>query len=379
VTTLAEVVAALDRRYDPGWAQSWDSVGLVCGDPDATVTRVHFAIDPVELVAEEAIAAGAQLLVTHHPLFLGGTESVAATSAKGRVLHRLVTNGVALHVAHTNADVASPGVNDALAAAIGLSGTRVLQPLAAGVFDKIVTFVPVADADRVLDEMVAAGAGTVGDYIRCGYFGAGVGTFTPGPTSTPVIGTPGQVERVAESRLETIAPRGARHAVLAALAAAHPYEQPAYDVVELAAVPSSVGLGRVGELPAAMTLAGFLDQVAAALPATSWGVRAAGDPGREVRTVAVVGGAGGDLAGQAAAAGADVLLTSDLKHHRASEAIADTGVALVDAAHWATEAPWLEAAAELLTGDLAAVGTNVEATVSRIVTDPFGLHAHSPT
>src|SRR3954453_13628123 len=99
---LAELVDALEREYDPRWAEPWDAVGLVCGDPDADVRRVHFAVDPVALVADEAIAAGAQLLVTHHPLYLRGTTSVAATNGKGRLVHRLVSKGGAVFVAHPN-------------------------------------------------------------------------------------------------------------------------------------------------------------------------------------------------------------------------------------------------------------------------------------
>jgi dinuclear metal center YbgI/SA1388 family protein len=134
MATLAEIVGALDHRYDRAWAQSWDSIGLVCGDPEAPVTKVHFAIDPVGPVADEAIATGAQLLVCHHPLFLGGTDSVAATTPKGRLVHRLISSGVGLYVAHTNADVAADGVGTALATACGLAHTEPLtvsedQPL----------------------------------------------------------------------------------------------------------------------------------------------------------------------------------------------------------------------------------------------------------
>lgn len=375
--SLSHVVALLARRYDPTWAESWDAVGLVCGDPDAPVERVHFAIDPVQQVADEAIAARAQLLVTHHPLYLGGTTSVAATSAKGRVVHRLIGAGVALYVAHTNADVAKPGVNDALASALGLSDTDPLSPLPHGSLDKIVTFVPVADAERVLDAVAAAGAGTIGGYTRCAYLGDGTGTFTPGVTTSPAIGVPGKVERVRETRIETIAPRRLRAQVIRALLAAHPYEEPAYDVTELAAVPSGLGLGRIGDLPAPTTFGAFTAAVSTALPATSWGVRGAGDPDRPVRTVAVCGGSGGSLAETAARLGADVLVTSDLKHHSTSEAVADLGIGLVDAAHWATEAPWLDDAAALLTSDVAAAGTTVVTTVSRLVTDPWTVHSHS--
>jgi dinuclear metal center YbgI/SA1388 family protein len=379
VPSLREVVDLLANRYDPGWAESWDAVGLVCGDPEATVDRVHFAIDPVEAVADEAIASGAQLLVTHHPLYLGGTTSVAATTPKGRVVHRLVGAGVALYVAHTNADVANPGVNDALAAAVGLRDPQPLAPLPHGNLDKLVTYVPVDDAERVLDALAAAGAGTVGDYTRCGYLGQGVGTFTPGPSTNPTIGAPGVVEHVSETRVETVLPRRLRGAVIAALVATHPYEEPAYDITELAAVPSGLGLGRIGELATPTTLQDFTSHVARVLPATAWGVRAAGDPDRPVRRVGVCGGSGGSLATAAAALGADVLLTSDLKHHSTSEAVADLDVALVDAAHWATEAPWLDQAVALLASDLAEAGTNVECVVSRIVTDPWTTHAHQAT
>lgn len=375
--TLAEVAALLARRYDPGWAESWDAVGLVCGDPDAAVERVHFAIDPVEVVAEEAISLHAQLLVTHHPLYLGGTTSVAATSSKGRLIHRLISAGVGLYVAHTNADVAKPGVNDALASALGLRDTDPLSPLPHGSLDKLVTFVPIDDAETVLDALAVAGAGTIGDYTRCAYLGEGTGTFTPGATSSPTIGQPGRVEHVKETRIETIAPRRLRAQVVHALLAAHPYEEPAYDVTELAAVPSGMGLGRIGELATSTTLAEFTETVASALPATAWGVRAAGDPRRPVRTVAVCGGSGGSLAETAAKLGADVLVTSDLKHHSTSEAAADLGIGLIDAAHWATEAPWLAAAAALLTSDAAAAGTTVVTTVSAVVTDPWTVHCPS--
>jgi dinuclear metal center YbgI/SA1388 family protein len=267
---VSEVVATLERRYDPAWAAEWDSIGLICGDPDAEASRIHVAVDPVEVVVEEAISAGAQLLITHHPLFLGGTESVAATSPKGRVVHRLVTNGVALYVAHTNADVADPGVSDSLAAVLGLVDVRPIAPA----------------ADR--------------------------------------------------------------------------------------------GLGRIGGLVRPTTLRAFVAAAAEALPATVWGVRAVGDPDRLVSSVAVCGGSGGDLAASAAAAGADVLLTSDLKHHSTSEMAAEFGIALVDAAHWATEQPWVVSAAALLVGDLREAGTTVEVIPSTTVTDPWTLHAASP-
>ena len=366
---LAEIVSELEQRYDPAWAEPWDAVGLVCGDPDADASSVLLAVDPVAAVVEEAIASGVQLVVTHHPLYLGGTTSVAATTAKGRVVHRLLSAGIGLYVAHTNADVAAPGVSDALGEALGLGDLRPLQPQAGDVQDKLVTFVPVEAVDPILDALADAGAGVIGDYRRCAFVGEGTGTFLAGPGTSPTVGEPGRVERVPEVRLEMVLPRRRRTAVVRALLDCHPYEEPAFDLFELAGVAGPRGLGRVGRLAEPMSLAAFTAAAARALPATAWGVRATGDPDRVVETVAVCGGSGGGLAAAAASAGADVLLTADLKHHATSEAVDETGIALVDAAHWATEWPWLGAAAD-------ALATNVKTTVSRIVTDPWTQHAH---
>ena len=266
--TLGEVVSALEARYDPALAEDWDAVGLVCGDPDEPVQRVLFAVDPVAAVVDEVVETGAQLLVTHHPLFLTAVHGVPADHPKGRLVHRLVRAGAGLFVAHTNADRApDSGVNDALAAALGLTDTAPLQPAA-------------------------------GD------------------------------------------PRA--------------------------------GLGRVGRLPGPVTLERFARLAAAALPETVGGIRAAGDPARPVRTVAVCGGSGGSLLPAAAAAGADVLLTSDLRHHPVSESQEVRGPALCDVAHFASEWPWLPVAADLLARDLSG---RVEVAVSRRRTDPWTSHA----
>jgi dinuclear metal center YbgI/SA1388 family protein len=272
--TLREIVAILERVYDPSWAESWDAVGLVCGDPDAEVRRVAFAVDPVTAVVDEAIVRGADLLVTHHPLFLRGVTSVAATTFKGRVVHRMIRDGVALFTAHTNADSADPGVSDALASALGLTG---LRPL--------------------------------------------------------------------DARVD------------------HP----------------ELGVGRVGELPAAEPLSAFASRVSAALPATAGGVRVAGDPDRLIRRVAVCGGSGDTFFGAVRAAGADAYVTADLRHHPASEALEAGGPALVDVAHWASEWPWLSHAADTLRTELGSAGTTVDTYVSTLVTDPWTAHVAAGT
>jgi len=124
---LADVVRALQGLYPPDTAMDWDRVGLVTGDLSQPVSRVHLAVDPTLGVVEEAVAAGANLLVTHHPLLLRGVSSVATASAKGEAVTRAILGDLAIYCAHTNADVATPGVSDALAEACGLESVEPLQ------------------------------------------------------------------------------------------------------------------------------------------------------------------------------------------------------------------------------------------------------------
>ena len=373
--SLADVIAAFDALYDPASAEEWDAVGLVCGDPDANVTRVLFAVDPVQAVADEAVQWSADLVITHHPMFLRPVHGVAATTPKGRVVHALIANGIALHVAHTNADSAAPGVSDALAVAIGLTDVHPLAARPGEPTDKLVVFVPDPVVDKVIDVLSAAGAGQIGNYERCAWRASGVGTFLSGDAASPTVGSTGTIEQVAEARVEMVMPRRRRAAVLEALRDAHPYEEPAYDVYELAALPGNTGIGRVGSLAEPVSLRSFAERVAAALPSTAAGVRAAGDPAAVIQRVAVCGGAGDSLFGAVQAAGVDAYVTADLRHHPASEAIETSGIALVDVPHWASEWPWLQNASARLVGALAESGTTVETRVSTTPTDPWTLHA----
>lgn len=372
---LRDAVTALEAAYPPALAESWDAVGLVCGAPDAPVSRVLVAVDPVAETVEEAVGMQAQLLVTHHPLLLRGVHGVPADDPKGALVHRLIRAGAGLYCAHTNADRADPGVSDALAAALGLTVTGPLRAAPAEPLDVLAVAVPVDDSGRVLDALAAAGAGRAGEYSHGAWAVDGTGRFVPLPGATPAVRRIGELHRVAETRIETVLPRRRRADVLAALRAAHPYEQPAYALHEQAETPSSCGLGRVGELPAAEPLRVFTERVAAALPATAWGLRAAGDPQRPIRTAAVCGGAGDSLLATAAAAGVDAYVTSDLRHHPTSEHIESGGPALVDVAHWAGEWPWCAQAASVVSD---ALGDTVDVLVSQRRTDPWTIGATQP-
>ncbi|WP_166390566.1 Nif3-like dinuclear metal center hexameric protein [Nocardioides ochotonae] len=373
--TLRDLVDLLHGWYPPASAESWDAVGLVLGDPDARVSKVMFAVDPTEAVAREAAEWGADLLVVHHPLFLRAVHGVPATTPKGRALATLAKASCALLTAHTNADQAEGGVSEALAHALGVSDLRPILPAPATALDKLTVFVPVDAAQVVRAALAEAGAGRIGDYDHASFSTPGQGRFRPLAGAQPSIGAVGVPEVVAEERVEVVLERHLRPRVVAAMLRAHPYEEPAYDVVELADPQiADTGTGRIGTV-ARTTLGEFAEAVAAALPATAHGVRVAGDPDRPVRRVALCGGSGDFLLDTVAGTDADVYVTSDLRHHPASEFVEKGGPALVDVAHWAAEWTWLPVVEARVK---AARGDTVETRVSTTCTDPWTFRPSHP-
>ena len=372
MVALREVVSLLHDWYPPATADSWDAVGLVAGDPEQQVRKVLFAVDPVLPVAREAAEWGADLLVVHHPLFLKPVHGVAATTPKGRTLATLTGAGCALLTAHTNADQALGGVSESLALTLGLTDLAPIVPAPSGPLDKLTTYVPVTDADALRAALADAGAGRIGDYDQASFSTPGRGRFRPLAGANPTIGSVGDLETVDEERVEVVLPRSRRAGVVRALLTAHPYEEPAFDVVELSDPGlAETGTGRIGSVEPT-TRRAFAAAVAGALPQTAHGVRVAGDPEREVRRVAVCGGAGDFLLDTVARTDADVYVTSDLRHHPASEFREQDGPALVDVAHWAAEWTWLPAVEARLRASLgSSVGDTLETRVSTACTDPW--------
>jgi dinuclear metal center YbgI/SA1388 family protein len=375
---LSRLTELLERWYPPAGAEDWDAVGLTCGDPDQEIRRILFAVDPAPAVVREAVEWRADLLVTHHPLLLHGVHSVARTRPKGRTVDALIRAGCALFTAHTNADAPAGGVNESLARALGVRDLDVIVPTRGPRMDKLVVFTPPEHASAVRDAMVSAGAGAIGDYDSCTFTSPGEGRFRPLDGAHPAIGQVGEVEVVEEVRVESVLPRDRRSAVVAAMRTAHPYEEPAFDILELADLPGSrsPGHGRIGALDEPLPLRDFAAQVARALPRTAHGVRVSGDPDRQVRTVAVASGAGDFLLDAVLGTDADVFVTSDLRHHPASEFREHPGApALIDVPHWAAEWTWLPVAQDALTAVLDQRGLAVKSEVSRLCTDPWNYRA----
>ena len=274
--TVETIRSVLDTAYPPRLAESWDRVGLICGDPEAKVDKVAFALECTQQVAERAVEIGADMLVVHHPLLLRGTSTVAADTPKGKVLHTLIRGGVALFAAHTNADAARPGVNDRLAELLGVHpGAPIVAAEDAGgaaLLDHWGVHVPPADLKKVTDALFAAGAGEIGDYSHCAFAYEGTGQFRPDEGADPTEGEVGELYSATETRVVFTAPRARRRQLITALRAAHPYEEPAFDIVEMAPTgdPETLpGLGRVGELDRPMPLKEFVQRVPTACPRPS--------------------------------------------------------------------------------------------------------------
>ena len=379
--SVAEFIAPIERVYPPETAESWDRVGLAVGDPDAGVGSVLLSVDVTDAVLAEAIELDAQLIISHHPLLLHGIHEVRLDQPKGRLVSELISNRVALYTAHTNADIGPGGTVDTLATVLALSDVRPLVPVPIRSLDKITTFVPDDHAESVLAALAGAGAGAIGDYDRCAFSTSGTGTFRPLPGADPFLGRVGKIERVAETRLEMIMDRADRRAVESALLSTHPYQTPAYDIVELVPLGDRTGLGRVGTVTRSggsaetdpLTVGDFARRVAERVPCRTGGVRVSGDLDRLVRRVAVQAGAGDDLLDRARQAGVDLYLTSDLRHHPASEAVAwKNAPALIDIPHAAAEALWLPRLAELVgSATHPESGSAPKITVSRTITGPW--------
>lgn len=344
------------ERWAPArLAYDWDRAGLAAGDPAAKVSRVLTCLSVTRAAVDAAVRAKAEMIVAHHPPIWTPLASLRADRPETQTPLALVRAGIACFSAHTNLDLAPGGVNDILAARLGLEGVGPLLAAPQARQVKLVCFVPETHLAAVRDAVSAAGAGEIGEYSHCSFSAPGVGTFKPSERANPYSGTKGALSEEAELRFETLLPAAALGPVLDALRAAHPYEEPAYDIVTLENHDARFTLGRRGALPKPMALKAFAGWVAARLGAGH--ALYAGDPKRKVRTAAVIGGAGGSQAA-AIPGDVDVLVTGDVKYHDALDAV-ERGLSIVDAGHQGTELAIAAAMAERLGTALPGLKTKV--------------------
>lgn len=330
----SEIIDFMEEWAPPFLAEEWDNVGLLIGSGRQQINRILVCLDVTGLVVKEAVEKKIDLIVSHHPLIFKGVKRIHAEDPKGSIIYELIRNNISVYSAHTNLDVTDQGINDHLAALLGLENLQNLNPYKSEDLIKIVVFVPEGSVDSVRNAMCSAGAGWIGNYSDCTFATKGTGTFKPLEGTNPTIGTQGRLERVEEYRLETIVPKSRMDRVLAAMLKAHPYEEAAYDIYPLRLKGKEYGLGKVGTLQKPVSFKKFVHQVKKQLGSQT--VRQIGKIPDIVQKVAVFCGSFDDNLGSILKHGADVLVTGDIKYHAAQDMV-EAGMCVIDAGHFATE------------------------------------------
>lgn len=349
--TIAQLLSTLNEVFPLARAESWDKTGLQIGDAGAEVARVVVAHEVTDAVLDSAGQGAA--LVVYHPLIFRPLESLDFKNHTARLAARCLRAGISLISVHTALDNAPPpgALGDGLAGELGLENVAVLSPSGRETLCKIAVFVPPDALEKVGAALWAAGAGKIGNYDEASFTTRGTGTFRPLPGANPYAGTVGVREAADEFRLEVVVPSERADAAVAAMIAAHPYEEVAYDVYPLRNEIRPYGPARLGEMAQPCKFDEFAGFVQSALRAPN--LRLVRGAAEEIRRVACSPGSGASYIRAAAVAGCDCLVTGDIKHHDALQAQA-LGLTLIDATHAATE----RSAVPLIANALA--GWNVE-------------------
>jgi dinuclear metal center YbgI/SA1388 family protein len=324
---IADIITFLETLAPPTLQEGYDNAGLLTGQADWDCSGVLCTLDATEEVIQDAIQKNCNCVVAHHPIIFGGLKKINGKNYVEKAVIAAIKNDIAIYAIHTNLDNVLTGVNGKMADLLALTDRQVLQPKQA-TLKKLFTFVPVEHTEPVRAAVFAAGGGHIGNYSECSFGHEGTGTFKGGQGTDPFVGKPGERHYEKELKIEVIFPAWLQGAITRALIAAHPYEEVAYDVVDLANTHPAIGAGLLGRLPGPVEEEAFLGLVKRQFGLTV--IRHTALRGRPVERVALCGGAGSFLVSRALAAAADVYITGDMKYHEFFDAngrlvIADIG------------------------------------------------------
>lgn len=341
---LRELTAFLETLAPLEYQEDYDNSGLIVGDPDKEINGALISLDCTEVVVDEAISSGFNLIISHHPIVFRGLKKFNGKNYVERVVIKAIKHDIALYAIHTNFDNVLSGVNKKICDVLGVKAGRILLPKESSL-KKLVTFCPADHADKVRNSMFEAGAGWIGNYSECSYNTEGFGTFKAGEDADPHVGEIGKIHQEQEIRIETIYPVNIERKVIASLIEAHPYEEVAYDLYPISNTHPQVGSGMIGNLETDQEEGDFLSFVKKQLNAKV--IRHSGLRGRKIRRVAVCGGAGSFLLGNAIRAGADIFITSDFKYHEFFDA--EEKLIIADVGHFESEQFTQQLLLELIT------------------------------
>jgi dinuclear metal center YbgI/SA1388 family protein len=345
MTTVHDVCHYMQEIAPLSLAEDWDNVGLLLGDEATDVARALTCLTLTPDVADEAIAVGARLVITHHPVLFKPVQKLNGSNSESRMLLKLLHHGIAVYSPHTAYDNARTGINQQLAELFALSDIAPLRPHQSGERFILVTFVPEAQLDQVRRALWDGGCGIIGNYRECSFNIRGTGTFFGSDGTNPAVGQPGRLEQVEEIRVEVVCPATSLERALASLRKAHPYEEPAIDVYPLKSLAAGSGAGRWGHLPHPMSLAELNQLISERLQQPH--VQFVGDVSRRIETLGIACGSAAEFLGDAHRAGCHALLTGEARFHACLEA-RELNMAMILPGHYATERPAMEELARRL-------------------------------
>lgn len=324
---IKEVIDELELLAHPSLQEHYDNTGLIAGDPQWKCTGIICSLDATEEVVNEAILKKCNLVVAHHPIIFRGLKKINGKNYVEKTIITAIKNDIAIYAIHTNLDNIAAGVNGKISAQLGLKNCTILLPKG-NLLKKLVTFVPMNVAGQVRDAVFKAGGGHIGNYSECSFNSEGTGTFKGGDGTNPYVGKANEQHTEKEIKIEVIFQAFLEEKIVAAMKAAHPYEEVAFDILPLANEYQSAGSGIIGELPEAIPEKQFLHTIKGIFGVPV--IRHSVFLNKQVKRVAVCGGTGSFLIPNALAAGADVFITADMKYHEFFDAnermlIADVG------------------------------------------------------
>lgn len=332
MTRIKDVISVLEQFAPLPYQESYDNAGLQTGDSNTAVTGVLVTLDCTEDVIEEALEKNCNLIVAHHPVIFKGLKQLTGRSYVERTIIKAIKNDIAIYASHTNLDSVHNGVNAKIAEKLGLRDVKTLSKKPHTLM-QLVFFVPVPDTEKVVTAVHKAGAGQVGDYSNCSFQVQGTGRFLPSDKANPTIGEPGKPEQVQENRVEMVFPAYLQQKVMDALLKAHPYEEVAHYLTLLENPNQEVGIGMIGEIESPMSEQAFINYLRKSMQLQ--GLKYTPLEDKKIRKVAVCGGAGSFLIKDALRAGADALVTGDVKYHEFFDA--EGRMMIADIGHYESE------------------------------------------
>jgi dinuclear metal center YbgI/SA1388 family protein len=342
--------------------EEYDNSGLLIGHPKKEINGILICIDLTETVLEEAINLGCDLIIAHHPLIFKGIRKLNGYNSTERIVEQCILKGIAVYAAHTNLDNTSLGVNAKLSEKLGLQNCMILKP-SKGILQKIVTFCPTDQAEKVRQALFEAGAGHIGNYDNCSFNTEGSGTFRALENASPYVGLVDELHTENEIRIETIFPAYNQSAIVHALLKSHPYEEVAYDIYRIENEFRGVGSGMIGELSQPENEQNFLYRIKELIGGST--IRHTAFTGKQINKVALCGGSGSFLIKDALLSGADIFITGDIKYH--DFFMAEGQILLADIGHYESEQFTKELLFTLLTEKF----PNFAVLISKTLTNPI--------